>query len=320
MHVIRNGPIKASVLRNQHVYNPGASAARCRSCWAAHGYARPTVAVERASSRANWYRHSSRHFVARPGRRADITRARDEMVQIQQMQQLEQQQQIEQRSDEQQRQRRKKKSRRWQQKAKTKNKGRAPSLGEIKEKLAAQIEYYFSDFMLPHTDVRLAAAIAADNDGWVPLEMIMRYPRVSELGQQVYDFGPSVVVDALSGSPLLEMNRVRSAVRRRYPFGEQGHDFVPLDEDERRLWRTLCAFKTAPVQQSSADDGAIDQSSGVGVVTVEMSFPPMTTEERAVVHRLAQILGLQHQSRGKGAKHQKQRYVIVRKRAGVVAQ
>ena len=75
-----------------------------------------------------------------------------------------------------------------------------------------------------------------------------------------------------------------------------------------------CAFKTAPVHQGSDTNARPDR---VGVVTVEMSFPPQTQEERAVVHRLAHILGLQHQSRGKGAKHAKQRYVMVRKRVAV---
>ena len=211
--------------------------------------------------------------------------------------------------------RRKQKPRgRQQQSSKAKRKPHKPSLAEIRDKIQTQIEYYFSDFMLPHTDTRLASAIAADKDGWVPLETIMAYKRISDLGEQVYDFGPAVVTDALERSALIEMNRVRSAVRRRYPFGEQGHDFVPLDEEERRTWRTLCAFKTAPVHQSLNTGRTNDRRGGAGVVTVEMSFPPQTKEERAVVHRLAHILGLQHQSQGKGAKHAKQRYVVVRKR------
>ena len=196
----------------------------------------------------------------------------------------------------------------------TQDKPQLPSMATIKEQLQTQVEYYFSDFMLPHSDTYLVEVIAADTDGWVPLTTIMAYKRISELGQQVYDFGPAVVADALERSPLLEMNRVRSAVRRRYPYGEQGCDFVPLDEEERRIWRTLSAFKTAPVHQGPDTNVHPDRA---GIVTVEMSFPPQTKEERAVVHRLAHILGLQHQSRGKGAKHAKQRYVMVRKRVAV---
>ena len=242
------------------------------------------------------------------------------------------------------RRRKKLKYQRRQEKSNAREKPQRPSLATIKEKLQTQVEYYFSDFMLPHSDPYLAEAIAADTDGWVPLTTIMAYKRISELGQQTYDFGPAVVADALIRSPLLEMNRVlslslslsrarsltrsrsrslalsgccvqvRSAVRRRYPYGEQGADFVPLDVEEQRIWRTLCAFKTAPVHQGSDTNARPDR---VGVVTVEMSFPPQTQEERAVVHRLAHILGLQHQSRGKGAKHAKQRYVMVRKRVAV---
>jgi hypothetical protein len=297
------------------------AAARCR-CWAAAAAAagqqlRATTAVERVSLGSGLSRPTSRGFAEAAGGRTEITRARDQMEQIQQMQRMEQEQ-ADDRSKKQRQvaaRRRKQKPRgRQRQHPKAKKKPQKPTLAEIKEQIQTQIEYYFSDFMVPHTDTRLTSAIAADKDGWVPLETIMAYKRIHDLGEQVYDFGPAVVTDALEKSALIEMNRVRSAVRRRYPFGEQGHDFVPLDEEERRTWRTLCAFKTAPVHQSSSAAGN-DQPGCAGVVTAEMSFPPQTKEERAVVHRLAHILGLQHQSKGKGAKHAKQRYVIVRKRA-----
>ena len=55
-----------------------------------------------------------------------------------------------------------------------------------------QIEYYFSDFMLPATDTKLASLIAADNDSWVPLDIITRYTRMAELAAQLVDFGPAV--------------------------------------------------------------------------------------------------------------------------------
>ena len=69
-----------------------------------------------------------------------------------------------------------------------------------------------------------------------------------------------------------------------------------------------------PVQPTMAPAGA-----GSTVITDELAFPPQSTEERAVVHRIAHILGLQHQSRGKGAKGQNGRYVTVRKRTEVEA-
>ena len=112
---------------------------------------------------------------------------------------------------------------------------------EVRQKLTAQIEYYFSDFMLPASDRRLAAAIASDSNGWVPLEALMAYPRVLELGSQLRDFGPAVLAEALEASALLQLNRAGSAVRRRYPYGEQGKDFVPLDDEERRVYACPCS-------------------------------------------------------------------------------
>jgi hypothetical protein len=68
---------------------------------------------------------------------------------------------------------------------------------------------------------------------------------------------------------------------------------VPLTDAEARAWRILRQFKSAADTATS------------------LAFPPGDPEERAVVHRIAHILGLQHRSKGKGAKHRKQRYVTV---------
>ena len=76
--------------------------------------------------------------------------------------------------------------------------------------------------------------------------------------------------------------------------------------------------KGTPGAQTSYDPAA-PASAGNTVITDELAFPPQSTEERAVVHRIAHILGLQHQSRGKGAKGQNGRYVTVRKRTEVEA-
>ena len=85
-----------------------------------------------------------------------------------------------------------------------------PSVNEVKAKILTQVEYYFSDFMLPHSDIRLAAAIAADPNGWVPLEFVLKYPALADLGAQLVDFGPAVAAEALHVSELLELNRAGS--------------------------------------------------------------------------------------------------------------
>ena len=173
-----------------------------------------------------------------------------------------------------------------------------PSLAQVKLKLRMQVEYYFSDYNIPH-DKRLNAAIAADINGWVNLDLIAAYPQVQKiaaLNPSVF-FSTALLADALNISALLELNRARDCVRRRYAVGMQGHDFVPLSEEEARAFKILAPFKAQTDSLETA-----------------LSFPPQSKEERAVVHLVAHVLGLQHQSQGKGAGHRKQRYVTVRKR------
>jgi hypothetical protein len=337
MHAARRGAVvaAATALRARPPLGPAASTRgyHCR-CWApGFGPVRAAVAADRTPDRVGCFSPASRTLALRATQAPDAPHNR--RPQQDQMQQMQKQERQEARDRERQKQEQQKRSAAQRRRAQPQGeqgqsparrrkrrprKKPAPSEAEIKEAMRTQIEYYFSDFMLPATDTKLASLIAADNDSWVPLDVIARYTRMAELAAQLVDFGPAVVVDALEGSALLEMNRARTAVRRRYRFGEQGNDFVPLDEDERRTWHTLCAFKTAPVQQSSSGDGGDQQTDdSSNVVTVEMSFPPQTAEQRAVVHRLAHILGLQHQSKGKGAKNAKHRYVIVRKRVVVTA-
>ena len=79
-------------------------------------------------------------------------------------------------------------------------------------------------------------------------------------------------------------------MRRRYAYGQQGKDFVPLDDEERRTWKQLLEFKRSPIE------GSADMASGGAGVKEDMSFAVMDKDQRAVVHRLANILGLQHQS------------------------
>ena len=164
----------------------------------------------------------------------------------------------------------------------------------MKKALREQVEWYFSDFALP-TQTRLQDTMNADVNGWVPLDSLCGYPKLNEIAQHI-DFSPAVLSSALQGSSLLEINRAGDSVRRRYELGKQGHDFVPLSEEEARVWRILAAFKFSEQEE------------------VTLDFPPASTEERATVHYIAHILGLQHRSKGSGARHRKNRYVTVTRR------
>eukprot|EP01047_Picozoa_sp_COSAG01_P054417 COSAG01_NODE_5944_length_3940_cov_25.762822_3_plen_119_part_00 len=118
----------------------------------------------------------------------------------------------------------------------------------MQHELRQQVEFYFSDFMLPgsrlvgafrdcpppfHRDDRLrlpcvearradraqrtqAATVERDINGWVPIQLLCGFPRVRQIAQPLGEeqFHAAAMADLLDGSSLLELSRCRSRVRR----------------------------------------------------------------------------------------------------------
>ncbi|TPX56964.1 hypothetical protein PhCBS80983_g04167 [Powellomyces hirtus] len=85
-----------------------------------------------------------------------------------------------------------------------------PDTRELYAKLLKQVEYYFGDSNLPQ-DKFLLATIAENADGWVDLEVLLRFNRLRELCND-----PAVVADALKHSEdMLQVSEDGTKVRRR---------------------------------------------------------------------------------------------------------
>jgi La-related protein 7 len=103
-----------------------------------------------------------------------------------------------------------------------------PLTAEQKEKIFAQVEFYFSDANLP-TDAFLMKKVRAGGDeGWVPLDVICSFNRMKQLLKKRPH---SVVCDVLAelGSALLVSDDAKTAVRRVAPLPD-----VDLEEVQSR--------------------------------------------------------------------------------------
>ncbi|XP_054272887.1 la protein homolog [Macrosteles quadrilineatus] len=75
------------------------------------------------------------------------------------------------------------------------------------KKIKRQIEYYFGDFNLP-SDKFLREEVK-QKDGWVALETMLKFKRLASLTQD-----PAVIVEALTGSELVQISEDKTEVRR----------------------------------------------------------------------------------------------------------
>ncbi|KAG6809078.1 hypothetical protein H0H93_016129, partial [Arthromyces matolae] len=80
---------------------------------------------------------------------------------------------------------------------------------ELKEKAAAQIEFYFADANLPF-DKFMWTLYTKDPDHWVPVETVASFKRMREFATR----GLEWVADALRTSSFLEVDAEGKRVRR----------------------------------------------------------------------------------------------------------
>ncbi|RYY32413.1 hypothetical protein EON62_05395 [archaeon] len=95
-----------------------------------------------------------------------------------------------------------------------------------KEKLAEQMEFYFSDANY-RRDAFLRGKVESNADRWVPVSVFTTFNRLKSAGVTEAD-----IVEALQTSSMLELSDDKASVRRATPFS----DVAPADADARTLY------------------------------------------------------------------------------------
>lgn len=114
----------------------------------------------------------------------------------------------------------------------------------LKIKIAEQIEYYFGDFNLMK-DKFMKQELIKD-DGWVPLNTLLRFNRLSALTKNV-----DVIISAFKENPseLIEVNEIRKCVRR-----NPERVLPELNED----WKSVVAQRTVYVKGFPTETVTLD--------------------------------------------------------------
>jgi len=159
----------------------------------------------------------------------------------------------------------------------------------VEKGIIRQVEYYFGDHNLPRD--RFMRAVMNDNEGWIPMETMMTFKRLSALTTD-----PDLVMTALEKSP----NRVvqvdiESRQLRRHPDN-------PLPNTESELEKIKIQEKTVYVGGFDRDSTTLDEllelfeGNFEKVVNVKMRYGHVSTkrdadEERAGKENNRKFLG-----------------------------
>ncbi|PSN54777.1 hypothetical protein C0J52_01995 [Blattella germanica] len=124
----------------------------------------------------------------------------------------------------------------------------------LNDQIVRQIEYYFGDINLPR-DKFLQEQIKLE-DGWVPLEVMLKFKRLSNLTTDM-----EVIASALAASELMEVNEDKKKIRR-----NPGQPLPIFNEERRRelMTRTIYA-KGFPLEETKLDT-LLDFFNGYGPV------------------------------------------------------
>lgn len=81
---------------------------------------------------------------------------------------------------------------------------------DLEKKIVRQVEYYFGDINLPR-DKFLQGQIKEHEDGWVPLEVMLKFKRLAELSKD-----PAVIAEALaqSNDRIVVVSEDKTKIRR----------------------------------------------------------------------------------------------------------
>lgn len=112
----------------------------------------------------------------------------------------------------------------------------------LQDQIVRQIEYYFGDINLPR-DKFLQEQVKLE-DGWVPLDVMLKFKRLSSLTTDT-----EVIVSALTVSELMEVSEDKKKIRR------NPNQPLPIFNEERRkelLTRTLYC-KGFPIENTTLD-------------------------------------------------------------------
>lgn len=81
---------------------------------------------------------------------------------------------------------------------------------DMEKKIVRQVEYYFGDINLPR-DKFLQGQIKENEDGWVPLDVMLKFKRLAELSKD-----PAVIAEALAQSDdrIVVVSEDKTKIRR----------------------------------------------------------------------------------------------------------
>ncbi|XP_076270812.1 la autoantigen-like [Rhynchophorus ferrugineus] len=95
---------------------------------------------------------------------------------------------------------------------------------DLEQKIIKQVEYYFGDINLPR-DKFLQGKIKEDNDGWVPLEVMLKFKRLASISED-----SKVIAEALEKSEdkLVVVSEDKTKIKRNpdKPLPENNDEFI----------------------------------------------------------------------------------------------
>ncbi|KAF7269943.1 hypothetical protein GWI33_017034 [Rhynchophorus ferrugineus] len=112
---------------------------------------------------------------------------------------------------------------------------------DLEQKIIKQVEYYFGDINLPR-DKFLQGKIKEDNDGWVPLEVMLKFKRLASISED-----SKVIAEALEKSEdkLVVVSEDKTKIKRNpdKPLPENNDEFI------KKLQERSAYAKSFPLEE-----------------------------------------------------------------------